>query len=187
MSRELDDRLRGIRLVAFDVDGVLTDGRLYYGPDGESQKVFHVRDGVGLKVLPDVGIEVAVVSAKDSPALRTRLSELGVKHAFFGCHNKLQRLQKLAGELELAPNEIAFVGDDLVDLEVMAWCGLGLAPADAYSLVLERADQVLTVKGGQGVARCVADLVLKAQGLYEQAYTLAADAHFERRRDSSDS
>ncbi|WP_127555329.1 KdsC family phosphatase [Saccharospirillum alexandrii] len=186
MNEEHTVLLRDIRLVAFDVDGVLTDGRLYYGPDGESQKVFHVRDGVALKVLPDVGIDVAVVSAKDSPALRTRLNDLGVKHAFVGCRNKLQRLQALAEELGLAPNEIAFVGDDLVDLEVMAWCGCSLAPADAYSLVLERANVVLTVKGGQGVARCVADLVLNAQGLYQQAYTLAADAHFERRRDPSD-
>ncbi|WP_028669962.1 KdsC family phosphatase [Saccharospirillum impatiens] len=185
MSLDKGTMLNAIRLVAFDVDGVLTDGRLYYGADGESQKVFHVRDGVALKVLPDVGIEVAVVSAKDSPALRARLNDLGVKHAFLGCHDKLQRMQTLAGELALAPHQVAFVGDDLVDLEVMRWCGCGLAPADAYSLVQERADQVLPVKGGQGVARCVADLILKAQGLYEQAYTLAADAHFERQRDPS--
>ncbi len=185
MNEEQSSMLTDIRLVAFDVDGVLTDGRLYYGPEGESQKVFHVRDGVALKVLPDMGIDVAVVSAKDSPALRARLKDLGVRHAFVGCHNKLERLQALAGELGLEPREIAFVGDDLVDLEVMVWCGCGIAPADAYSLVLERADQVLTVKGGQGVARCVADLVLKAQGLYDQAYTLAADAYFERQRDPS--
>lgn len=185
MKQDLSEPLSAIRLVAFDVDGVLTDGRLYYGPEGESQKVFHVRDGVALKVLPDMGIDVAVVSAKDSPALRARLSDLGVRHAFVGCHDKLQRLQSLAGELGLAPHQVAFVGDDLVDLKVMAWCGCGLAPADAYSLVLERADRVLTVKGGQGVARCVGDLILKAQGLYKQAYSLAADPYFERTRDSA--
>lgn len=185
MNEEQSSSLSDIRLVAFDVDGVLTDGRLYYGPEGESLKVFHVRDGVALKVLPDVGIEVAVVSAKDSPALRARLSDLGVQHAFVGCHDKLHRLQALSDELGLAPHQVAFVGDDLVDLKVMDWCGCGLAPADAYSLVLERADRVLTVSGGQGVARCVADLILNAQGLYDQAYSLAADAHFERKRDSA--
>lgn len=185
MNKEQGTPLSDIKLVAFDVDGVLTDGQLYYGPEGESLKVFHVRDGVALKILPDMGIEVAVVSAKDSPALRTRLRELGVQNAFVGCHDKLQRLQALADELGLAPHQVAFVGDDLVDLKVMDWCGCGLAPADAYSLVLERADRVLSVKGGQGVARCVADLILKAQGLYDQAYSLAADAHFERKRDAA--
>jgi 3-deoxy-D-manno-octulosonate 8-phosphate phosphatase (KDO 8-P phosphatase) len=180
---DLDKTLLGdIRLVAFDVDGVLTDGRLHYGADGESLKVFHVRDGVALKVLPDMGIAVAVVSAKDSPALRARLKDLGVLHAFPGCRNKLERIQALATELGLAAHEIAFVGDDLVDLQVMDWCGCGIAPADAYPLVLERADIMLTVNGGQGVARYVADAVLKAQGLYEQAYSLAAESHFERPR-----
>jgi len=182
---EQDKALLGdIRLVAFDVDGVLTDGRLYYGPDGETFKVFHVRDGVALKILPDMGVAVAVVSAKDSPALRARLTDLGIKHAFTGCRDKLERIQALATELGLAASEIAFVGDDLVDLKVMNWCQCGIAPADAHPLVQERADLLLTVKGGHGVARSVADTVLKAQGLYEKAYSLATDPHFERQRGS---
>lgn len=185
MSDQDRSLLGNIRLVAFDVDGVLTDGRLHYGADGESLKVFHVRDGVALKVLPDMGIDVAVVSAKDSPALRTRLNELGVVHAFPGCRDKLERIQALARELGLSAHEIAFVGDDLVDLKVMDWCGCGIAPADAYPLLLERADMILTVNGGQGVARCVADAVLNAQGLYQQAYALVADAHFERPRNTA--
>jgi 3-deoxy-D-manno-octulosonate 8-phosphate phosphatase (KDO 8-P phosphatase) len=174
--------LARIRLVAFDVDGVLTDGRLYYSGDGEMKKVFHVRDGVGLKLLPDMGIDVAVISAKDSPPLQARLSDLGIKYGFPGCHDKLACLKTLVSTLGLIPDEVAFVGDDLVDLHVMEWCGYGIAPADAFDLVLERADLVLPVKGGQGVARCVADLVLKAQGLYETAYNVASLPHFERQR-----
>lgn len=178
----LTRRLQDVRLVVFDVDGVLTDGRLYYAHDGENLKVFHVRDGVALKLLPDMGIDVAVVSAKDSPMLACRMAELGVHHYFPGTKDKREAVAALAQSLGLQPESVAFVGDDMVDLHVMAWCGVALAPEDAYEYVRERADVVVPVGGGQGVARYVGDMILHAQGLFEQAYRTASLPHFERNR-----
>lgn len=186
MTQELNQlqrlKLSRIRLVVFDVDGVLTDGRLHYSPEGETIKVFHVRDGVGIKILVDAGIEVAVVSAKRSSMLTQRMTELGVKHFFPDTRDKRQQVEALASGLGIEASETAFVGDDMVDLHAMAWCGLGLAPADAYPFVHERADIRLTVAGGAGVARHVADLILDAQGKYEAAYRTAALPEFERKR-----
>lgn len=182
MTEQLQHRLAALKLVAFDVDGVLTDGRLYYGAEGEVLKVFHVRDGVGLKLLADQGIAVAVVSAKDSPMLARRIADLGVAHYFPGTRDKQACLAQLCQSLGVTAEQSAFVGDDMVDLTAMAWCGLGLAPADAYSVVQQRADLVLTSKGGEGVAREVADLILNAQQRYQDAYDLATTPGFERQR-----
>lgn len=182
MTPEVSRQLADLRLVAFDVDGVLTDGRLYYSAEGEALKVFHVRDGVGMKLLSDQGIAVAVVSAKDSPMLARRISDLGIAHYFPGTADKQQCLVELCQALSIPAAQAAFVGDDMVDLKVMSWCGLGMAPADAYPAVRDQADLALTSKGGEGVAREVADLILIAQGRYDQAYSLAATPVFERKR-----
>ena len=182
MTRDLEQRLAGLRLLAFDVDGVLTDGRLYYGAEGEALKVFHVRDGVGMKLLADEGLAVVVISAKDSPMLARRMADLGVQHYFPGTKDKQGRLEQLCQSLGLSAEQVAFVGDDMVDLNVMAWCGLGLAPADAYTTVQQHADLVLDSKGGEGVAREVADRVLSARGRYAEAYASATTPGFERKR-----
>ncbi|PTY36653.1 3-deoxy-manno-octulosonate-8-phosphatase [Saccharospirillum sp. MSK14-1] len=182
MTPDIKQTLASIRLVAFDVDGVLTDGKLYYGADGEALKVFHVRDGVGMKLLADHGIAVAVVSAKDSPMLARRMRDLGIQHYFPGCRDKLQCVRELSQELAIAMNQTVFIGDDMVDLKVMAECGLGIAPLDAYPVVRDQADWVLSSRGGEGVAREVADLILNAQNQYDDAYSLAATPGFERKR-----
>lgn len=174
--------LARLRLVVFDVDGVLTDGRLFYGPEGEQLKAFHVRDGVGLKLLVDSGLHVAVVSAKDSPMLARRMTDLGIQNYFPGVKDKRAAVADLAAQLGIPASATAFVGDDMVDLHAMAWCGVGMAPSDAYSYVYERADIQLPVPGGGGVARWVADIILEAQGLYDNAYHTAALPHFERAR-----
>lgn len=182
LSKAQKLRLSQLRLVVFDVDGVLTDGRLYYGADGEQVKAFHVRDGVAFKLLVDCGIELAVVSAKNSDMLARRMKDLGVQHYFPGVKDKRECVIDLARSLGVQASQTAFVGDDMVDLHVMAWCGLGLAPSDAYPFVFERADIQLPVAGGAGVARYVVDLILKAQGLYDEAYRTASLPHFERQR-----
>lgn len=174
--------LTAIKLVAFDVDGVLTDGRLHYSADGESIKVFHVRDGVGLKLLQDVGLAVAVITAKNSAMVATRISEMGIEHFISGSKDKRKALTELADSLGFSDDECCFVGDDMVDLPAMGMAGLSICPKDAYPLVLKQADICLSVQGGQGVARQVCDLLLMAQGKFETAYQLASRAEFERKR-----
>lgn len=182
MTPAVQQKLADLRLVAFDVDGVLTDGRLYYGAEGEVLKVFHVRDGVGMKLLADHNVAVAVISAKGSPMLARRMSDLGVQHYFPGTSDKQQCLLELCRTLAISAQQAAFVGDDMVDLQAMWVSGLGIAPADAYPVVRDQADMVLTSRGGEGVAREVADLILTAQDQYQQAYAVAATPLFERKR-----
>lgn len=172
-----------IRLVVFDVDGVLTDGSLHYGPEGEVMKVFHVRDGVGIKLLQDNNIPVAVISAKDSQPLAKRMDELGVKYFYPGSKDKKTVLDSLLSELAIAPGEVAYVGDDMVDLPVMREVGVSLAPSDAYALVKNECDWVLALSGGQGVAREVADLVLGSKFELSSIYEQATKPDFERKRD----
>lgn len=171
-----------LKLVAFDVDGVLTNGQLMYSAEGETFKTFHVRDGVGLKLLQDMGIEVAVVSAKRSAMVAARMRDLGVSHYYPGTRDKRQRMEALATEMKLAPSQCAFVGDDMVDIPAMTWCGVAIAPADAYERVLKVAKWVCPVDGGQGVARSVADAILSAKGCLDQAYNKTTSADFERDR-----
>jgi 3-deoxy-D-manno-octulosonate 8-phosphate phosphatase (KDO 8-P phosphatase) len=175
-------KLAGIKLVAFDVDGVLTSGQLQYGANGEVVKTFSVKDGVGLKVLTDIGVAVAVVSAKDSPMVAARMDDLGVNHYFPGTKDKLKVLSNLAESLGVKMNECCFVGDDMVDLSVMSKCGVSMCPNDAYPLVQESAQISLTKNGGEGAARLAADIILVAKGEYESAYKLASLPEFERSR-----
>lgn len=181
-TKQQTSALAAIDLVAFDVDGVLTNGQLMYTAEGETIKAFHVRDGVGLKLLQDMGIEVAVVSAKRSAMVAARMRDLGISRYYPGTKDKLQCLKDLASELGLTSEACAFVGDDMVDLAAMSWCGVAMAPLDAYERVLAVADWVSPVAGGQGVARSVADAILNARGVMEQAYQHTTEAHFERDR-----
>lgn len=174
--------LADIKMVVFDVDGVLTSGHLHYQAQGEAIKVFHVRDGVGLKLLQDMGIHVAVVTAKDSDMVHRRISEMGIAHYVPGCKDKRSAVARLAQELNLELSQCCFVGDDMVDLPAMMDVGVSVCPKDAYPLVSEKADIALTVNGGQGVARLVCDLILNAQGRCEEAYQLTTTETFERKR-----
>lgn len=171
-----------ISLIVFDVDGVLTDGFLHFTSEGEQIKRFQVKDGVGLKLLSDMGISVAVVSAKSSSMLDRRMKELGVEHYFSGVKDKASCVQTLMKQIGLSPEQCAFVGDDMVDLPAMNVCGLSFAPMDAYAYVLESVDHICPVRAGQGVARYVCDVLLVAKGKYQTAYKIASTPNFERGR-----
>ena len=166
---EVRARAARIRLAAFDVDGVLTDGRLEYGANGEETKAFHVHDGLGMKLLRAHGIEVALVTSRSSLAVEIRAQELGIPHVFQGAGDKLARLRELAAAHGVALDAIAFVGDDLPDLAPMAHAGLAVAFANAHPWVLVRAHWVTTRSGGFGAVREVCDLLLAAQGKADAA------------------
>lgn len=159
---ELLVRLRGIRLLALDVDGVLTDGRILIAADGQESKQFHVRDGLGLRAVMDQGIEVAILSGRRAPVVEHRMRELGITRLQQGVADKGAALRELAATLGLQTGAVAFVGDDLIDLPAMACAGLGIAVQDAEPAVLEAADWVTERRGGQGAVREVCDLLLAA-------------------------
>jgi 3-deoxy-D-manno-octulosonate 8-phosphate phosphatase (KDO 8-P phosphatase) len=153
----------GITLVIFDVDGVFTDGRLFFGPDGESLKVFHVRDGYGIKRLAAEGITVAVITGRSSTAVARRMAELGVEHVFQGDHDKVPLYERLIRELGIAPTAVAYMGDDLPDLPVMQRVGLPAAPANADPEVLAVSRWTATRSGGDGAVREFCDFLLAAR------------------------
>jgi 3-deoxy-D-manno-octulosonate 8-phosphate phosphatase (KDO 8-P phosphatase) len=151
---------RAIQLLVLDVDGVLTDGRLYFGPRGEALKVFHVRDGYGIVQLRRAGVEVAVISGRRSPMVAARCRELGVRHVYQGVADKLAVLKRLLVRLELRSAECACVGDDLPDLPLMHSVALSCAVADAHPAVRRAADLVTRLPGGYGAVREVCDHLL---------------------------
>ncbi|MGH8292848.1 MAG: KdsC family phosphatase [Gammaproteobacteria bacterium] len=159
----LEERASRVQLAVFDVDGVFTDGRLYYGAKGEQMKAFHVRDGHGIKLLLRHGMRVAVISGRRSPAVAQRMRELGIRHLFQGRDDKLAVLQKLLPQLKLAWSQVACVGDDLVDLPLFEATGLAIAVADAQPEVRARAHHVTRARGGEGAVREVCDLLLTAR------------------------
>jgi 3-deoxy-D-manno-octulosonate 8-phosphate phosphatase (KDO 8-P phosphatase) len=155
--------LRRVRLLALDVDGVLTDGRLHYGPRGEATKVFHVRDGHGIKRVQEAGIEVAIISGRKSAAVAKRARDLGIKFVFQGVGDKLAVLVKLAKSRDVALEHCACVGDDTPDAPILEAAGLGIAVADAHADALSAADLVTSRPGGHGAVREVCDWLLDAR------------------------
>ncbi|MBD5772364.1 KdsC family phosphatase [Marinomonas colpomeniae] len=179
-DKSLMSTLQSLKLVVFDVDGVLTDGRLLYTEQGESIKCFNVKDGVAMKLLPKWGIQIAVITAKDSAPLRLRMKDLNVEHFYPGCHNKAEAFDDLISRLGVEPNEAAYVGDDVIDLQVMPKVGVALCPADAHILLQRHCPIVLNKSAGEGVAREVADMVLASRMSLEEAYELAQKPEFEK-------
>jgi len=159
--RERDAR---VKLAMFDVDGVLTDGRLCYTDDGRELKAFHVHDGFGLKRLIANGIEVAIITSRMSHTVTERTAELGIAHVYQGQDNKLACYEQLIHALKLTPEQCCYCGDDLPDLVVMQRVGLAIAVANAHPWVRERARWRTQSRGGEGAAREVCDLLLAAQG-----------------------
>ncbi len=162
-------RARRVRLVAFDVDGTLTDGRLYIGPGGEAMKAFSVRDGFGLALLREAGIRLAIVTARRSSIVDARAAELRFDDVRQGVGDKAQALRALGVERGIALEDCAFVGDDWPDLQAMAIAGLAASVADAPASVRERAHWVSTLGAGHGAVREFADFVLHAQGRFDAA------------------
>ncbi len=152
-----------VRVLVLDVDGVLTDGRLYFGPDGEALKVFHVRDGAGLKQLAAAGVTVAVISGRRSAMTRQRCRELGIRHVLQGVADKAAALRKLCARLRVDPADCACIGDDTPDVPLMRLAGLAFAVADAHAEARQAAQVVTRAPGGLGAVREVCDQLLAAR------------------------
>ena len=159
-------KAQDIRAAIFDVDGVLTDGRLYIGEHGETVKAFHVLDGHGLKLLPLGGIAPLVITGRDSQAVRRRVADLGIVHAAYGAHDKLAAAQALLAALGLDWSQVAAIGDDWPDLPLLQRAGFAAAPANAHAEVKALVDHVTARVGGFGAAREFCDLLLMASGRY---------------------
>ncbi|HJS77512.1 MAG TPA: phenylphosphate carboxylase subunit delta [Burkholderiales bacterium] len=165
VSQQTLDRARGVRLMIFDVDGVLTDGTLLYGPKGEALKAFSAHDGHGLKMLAASGVACALLSGRRSAAVERRAAELGIEQVLQGIEDKLAAAQKLGFPL----GQIGFMGDELVDLPVLTRCGFACAPREAPEAVRSRVHYVARAAAGRGAAREVCELVMRAQSTLEPA------------------
>jgi len=161
--------LAAIKLVGFDVDGVLTDGRIIVDDQGREAKNFYSRDGLGLKILKSLGLEVALITGRESRLLEIRARDLGLTEVHQGVRDKWAVLEEVLKKNGLAPREAAFAGDDLVDLPVLTRVGLALAPADAVPEVLAVAHFVAPAPGGRGAARQMVEFILKGQGRWDEA------------------
>lgn len=168
-SETLLIKARGIKLLVLDVDGVLTNGKLYFGLDGEIMKRFSALDGLGIKLLQKYGIQTAIVTARSSGILLARAKELSIEHIIQGREDKLQATMELINTINISLSETAYIGDDLPDLAVIQSCQLGIATANAYQLVKDTADWVCSKHGGDGAVREVTDLILYANNHYESA------------------
>ncbi len=160
---QLKARAARIKLAAFDIDGVLTDGLLYLGPEGQEFKATSVKDGHGLVMLKRAGVELAVISGRPSAAMAARCVELGIEHVALGVRDKLAVFRKLLERLKLKPDQTCFMGDDTPDLPLMEFVGLALAPSDAMEAVLEAAHWVSRSPGGKGAVREACDLLIAAR------------------------
>jgi len=159
------ERAKRIRCVIFDIDGVMTDCKLYLTHDGEEIKAVNVRDGLGIKLLLKHGIEVAVISGRPSAAMQKRLEFLGVPHIWLATEDKLPAYRSLLGKLGISDDECAHMGDDVPDLPLFEQVGLALAPADAHPKAKAKAHWISTAKGGDGAIREAVDFILASQGL----------------------
>ncbi len=160
------ERAAGVKLVLFDVDGVLTDGSLFLDNAGEEYKAFNSRDGHGIKMLQRNGVEVGIITGRTSRIVEHRTAELGVRHICQGCVDKLAAFETLLDRLGLESAQAAFAGDDVVDLPVMLRAGLAIAVQDAHFLVKQHAHWVTPSTGGRGAARELCELIMVAQGSY---------------------
>ena len=165
--KDVLERAARVRLVVFDVDGVLTDGSLFFGDDGEEYKAFHARDGQGMAMLREAGVEIGVISGRTSRAVTHRMSLLHVVHVYQGQQDKLAAFEDLLGKLGLTADQAAFVGDDVIDLPILRRAGLAIAVADAHPLVARHAHWKTPSAGGRGAGRDVCELILEAQGQLE--------------------
>ena len=155
--------LENIQLVAFDIDGVFTDGRFYLSDDGVESKAFHTQDGYGIRQLLSAGIQIAVISGRDSGAVENRMSELGVPYIVQGCADKVAALDEIVAALNISISECVYVGDDIPDLPLLARVGFSIAVANAVPALHEQCDYSTTAAGGFGAVREVCELILGAQ------------------------
>ncbi|UCD88289.1 MAG: HAD-IIIA family hydrolase [Desulfobacterales bacterium] len=168
LNAEVRARVERVKILVLDVDGVMTDGRLIYHDDGMESKAFDVRDGHGIKMLKQAGIETALISGRSSPLVDKRAADLGITELAQGVRDKIPILEKILSKKRLTLEETAFVGDDVVDLPVMNRVGLAVVVADASEYLFDTAHYVTLASGGRGAVREVAELILGVQGLWEK-------------------
>ena len=171
----IEDQAARVRLILFDVDGVLTDGTLLLHADGSESKVFDIKDGTGIVWAQRLGLTVGFLSARSSAATAQRASQLGITLVHQGVANKLETYEQIADSLMLDDDEVAYMGDDILDLPVLARVGLATAPSDAAPDVRLRVHWVAQAKGGAGAARELIELILRAQGLWESVLATYLD------------
>jgi len=168
-------RAKGLKLMIFDVDGIMTDGTLYYSERGEELKAFNIQDGYGIKMLKQYGVEVALITARCSRAVELRAANLGVAHLYQGVENKRGAYTALLEQLGIASEHSGYMGDDLLDLPLITRCGFAATVAAAPEAVRERVHYVARAGGGHGAVREVCEFILRAQGMLERAI----GAHFQ--------
>jgi len=155
---------QNLRLMAFDVDGVMTDGRIYFTPEGEALKVFNTLDGHGLKKLAASGVTLAIITGRNTPMVAKRAADLGIQHVIQGREDKGVALQTLAAELGVDPSETGYAGDDEPDVSALEWARLSFAPANAHDCALQAADHHTARRGGEGAVREICDAILLQRG-----------------------
>ena len=165
--QDILQRAAAIELVIFDVDGVLTDGSLFYGDDGQEYKAFNSRDGHGMKMLQETGVRIGIITGRQSRVVEHRMRNLGVEHVYQGQLDKLPAFEELTGKLGASHDRVAYVGDDVVDLPIMRRVGLAIAVQDAHHLVKRHAHWQTPHGGGRGAARDVCELIMEARGTLE--------------------
>ena len=165
---ELLERAKRVRMLALDVDGVLTDGRLYFDNDGNELKSFSTRDGLGMRLIQKYGVELALITGRTSGIVEARARQLGIRHVYQGRNDKLNALRELVEATGIEPAEICFAGDDLLDLPVLQKVGLSVTVADAEAPVKSRVDWITEADGGRGAVREICNLIIRAKGLEDR-------------------
>jgi 3-deoxy-D-manno-octulosonate 8-phosphate phosphatase (KDO 8-P phosphatase) len=169
---EIEARARAVRMIVFDVDGVLTDGSLFYDNQGQEYKAFNSRDGHGIKMLRASGVETGIITGRTSQIVLHRARNLGIAHIYQGADDKLEALQSLLQETSLTPQQIAYMGDDVVDLPVINRCGLAITVPDAPDEVKARSHVITVAGAGRGAAREACELIMRAQGTWASQIAL---------------
>lgn len=160
-------KAKKIRLAIFDVDGILTNGMLIYGQDGTEQKHFHVHDGLGMKLLMESGIDVAIITAKESNIVTRRMQHLGITHVYQGSSDKLPAYEDLKKKLNITDEQISYMGDDLTDLPLLRRVGLAITVPNAPNIIQQHSHWITATHGGNGAVREVCDTILQSQGTFE--------------------
>ena len=165
--QDIIEKARDIRLVIFDVDGVLTDGSLFIGDGGEEYKAFNSRDGHGMKMLQKSGVDIGIITGRTSDVVRHRMDSLGIKHVYQGQLDKLPAFEELIAKLDIPAEQVAYVGDDVIDLPILIRVGLAIAVQDAHQLVKQHSHWIAPNPGGRRAARDVCEFIMQAQGTLE--------------------
>lgn len=165
---ELNERASRIRLLLLDVDGVMTDNRLFYGDNGIEYKAFHTRDGHGMVLLREAGIDIGIITGRTSEVVSRRMADLKVKYVYQGVPDKLPTFENLMNQCGLSPDQVAYMGDDILDLPILRRVGLAAMPANADPVLRDHVHFISRQPGGQGAVRELCELILKAQGAWDE-------------------